>query len=484
MVVDREKLLQRANARVEDFHRLMDAGLICQSGDFWPSVHYPPITMYRPVKEGEDLLEGFTMPDDELIDIYVHIPFCARHCVFCHYPVLLGEQMEEKDKYLDALEREMELFLQRMDVKQVKARSVLFGGGTPTFLTPKQLERNLKYFNRMFDISKCGQFNYDVDPVTLIDKDGTDRLKIMQDHGVDRLTIGFQSLDPHVLKMMGRHHGVQECYDVLEACRKFDFQLNIEFIFGHPGETIDNWIEVMEKAVTLPTDEIQLYRLKVEAYGDYQGPVKTLKEKRPEDVPTHDEAIMMKQIAHDILNANGYYENLRRVFAKKREHFSLYAHNQCCMLHDEIGFGLTAFSSMRDRFRLNTQSMKEYYTKIEKGQLPVNRGLIRNLDQNIRWSIILPLKNRDIYKPNFQRICGIPIDGVFQRKFDLLKEHGLIEEDEYSIRLTKLGRFFADEVVEGFHHPDHVPFPRNAYTRGPLYPYDNAFPYETEMVLA
>src|SRR5258707_3453391 len=111
---------------------------------------------------------------------------------------------------------------------------------------------------------------------------------------------------------------------------------------------------------------------------------------RPETAIESEDTIAMKQLAIDILNEHGYHENLRRVYSRKKEHYSHYARNQCCNLLDEIGIGLTAFSSLRDRYILNTASFEEYYQKIESGKLPLNRGLVRSPEEQIRWAIILP----------------------------------------------------------------------------------------------
>ena len=474
-VAEREQLIERGRGRIGDLNQLREAGLICKDGDFFPSVHYPPITMYPPVTQ-EELFEGYTVPEDGLFDVYAHIPFCHRRCVFCHYPVKFGEQIDEKNRYLDALEREMDLYMNLLGLDKIKTRSILIGGGTPTYLTPDQLKRFLEYFVARVDLSACKQFNYDVDPATLVGPEGIERLRIMRDYGVDRLTIGVQSLNDQILKTMNRPHDAKQAVDSIDNSRELGYQINIEFIFGHPGQTLENWIEVMEQAVTLGVEEIQLYRLKVEAYGDYQAPIKKFKERRSDEVPTVEEAVIMKQTAIEILNEHGYYENLRRVFSKERKHFSRYAHNQCCMLYDEIGLGLTAFSSLRDRFGLNTQYFDEYYSKIDEGRLPLNRGLVRSPEEQMRWAIILPLKNRDVRKKLFKKVTGASIDQVFRKKIDKLKSFGLIEEDEKSIELTKLGAFFADEVAEQFNHPDYMPFLSSAYARGRLHPYDDCEP--------
>ncbi len=405
------------------------------------------------------------------MDVYAHLPFCEQRCTFCHYPGKLGQQEEEKERYLNALEKEMDLSLRQLGIKKFKARSILLGGGTPTFLTPRQLDRFLDFFVERVDLTNCKQFNVDTDPGSLVGAAGQERLRIMKDHGIDRLTIGVQSLNESVLKIMNRPHGVRTAEESIYNSKEHGFQLNIEFIFGHPGQTLENWIEVMERAVLLPVEEIQLYRLKVLAYGDLQGHILKVRQENPSGIPSFDVMMTMKQIGIEILRRNGFHENLRRVYSKERRHFSHYAHNQCCMLFDQIGFGLTAFSSLRDRFALNTQSFQDYYDSIEKGRLPINRGCIRTPEQQLRWALILPLKNRNVRKSYFEKITGIPLDKVFVKKMERLKQYGLLEESGGMVQLTELGGLVADEVVEQFNSNEFMPFPEEAYALGALNPF-------------
>ncbi|WGR90761.1 coproporphyrinogen III oxidase family protein (plasmid) [Bradyrhizobium sp. ISRA443] len=476
MIAGLNELIARSRNRLDDLNRLRDLGIVAKGADFSPSgVHYPPITKYAPITEDE-MFADYVMPDDGRLDVYAHIPFCKTRCTFCHYPLKLGPKMiEEKDRYLTALEKEMDLYLRRLGVDRIKPRSILVGGGTPTFLTPAQLRRFLDSFNKRVDLLSSTQFSYDVDPNTLIGPDGAERLSMMRDYGVHRLTIGIQSLNPEVLRLMNRHHGREEALLAIEATKKAGFQVNIEFIFGYPGQTLENWAEVVEEACQLDVEEIQLYRLKVEAYGDYQGPIKQVLEKKRQPVPTNEDAIVMKQLAIEILARHGYREQiLRRVFTRHPEHYSHYAHNQCCRLVDEVGFGLSAFSSLRDRFVLNTADFDEYYAKIESGQLPVNRGLVRSKEDLIRWAVILPLKNRTIRERDFRRVTGRELDGVFADKFNLLKEEGLVANTKWGLTLTTLGCFFADEIVQQFFEPHHLPFAPDDYAPGPLHPLNHA----------
>jgi oxygen-independent coproporphyrinogen-3 oxidase len=470
---DRAELKAKADEFLVDYRRLKELGFINRSGEFFPSgVHYPPITMYPEITQ-EEMFKGYTLPDDGLLDIYIHIPFCHQRCMFCHYPVKLGpNQEQEKDLYLDALEKEMDIYLAQLGLDRITARSILAGGGTPTYLTVPQLKRFLDYFAKRVDMSKMTQFNYDVDPNTLLGPDGEERLRIMRDYGVDRLTIGVQALNDQTLKNMNRHHGVKEILDSIDACRRHGYILNIEFIFGYPGQTLDSWIDDIEMAMALDVDEIQMYRLKVDAYGDYQGPVKNIVEKQTLRVPTDEEAISMKRIAIDMLRSEGHDEKIRRVWTRNKKYYSHYAWNQCCMLYDEVGFGLTAFSSLRDRYVLNTQYFEEYYAMIAAGKLPLNRGLVRNPDEQRRWSAVLPLKNSFIQKKLYRERTGGDVSADFGGKIERLKEYGFLTEDANFVTPTRLGTFYADEMVQHFYSSKYLPVPRTEYVEGPLNPYN------------
>lgn len=451
---------------------LKNSGFLPLNDEFLPAVHYPPITMYP--RSNEDLfLKDYKNPVNNRFDIYVHIPFCIKYCSFCHYPVMIGENKQEKDKYLCALEKEIELYMGRLNIDKIKSRSVLIGGGTPTYLEPSQLKRFLDFLNSKVDLSSCTQFSYDVDPITISGDEGTERLKIMKNSGVTRLTIGIQSLDDNLLKLMNRHHNAAEAIESVEKTKKMGFKLCIEFIYGYPTQTLDSWIQTIRQAINLGVDEIQIYRLKIIPYGDHTGFIANKFKTTQESFPNLDEIMLMKMSAIIMLAENKYTENLIRVFTRDRQEYSHYAHNQCCSLLDQLGFGLTAFSSLRDRFGLNTQDFNEYYNAISQNRLPLNRSLVRNYDDQIRWALILPLKNRQVYKKYYQKVTGASLNDIFRKKIEKLKNLGLLFEDEFTLKLTERGRFFADETCHQFYHPAFMPFPREAYAKNSLSPYED-----------
>ncbi len=466
-----EKYFEKADQMVDVYHKYQELGMIVKHGDFIPAVHYPPITKY-PLITQEEAFKGYSVPEDGMIDIYVHIPFCRKRCVFCHYPSIYGGTSSQKDEYLAALEKEMDLYLQQLGINKLKPRSILVGGGTPTDLTPSQLKHYLEFFTKRVDLSSCLQYNYDVDPWTLVGPDGHERLKIMKDFGVNRLTIGIQSLTPEIMKLMNRSHDKATAIESIKNTLDYGYQLDIEFIYGYPHQTYENWIQDLEEATSLGSHEIQLYRLKYEAYGDQVGLINNFRITHPEQVPSTEMTMKLKQIGINVLAAHGYHENLGRVYTKKRNYISRYAFNQCCNLYDQIGLGQTAFSSLRDRFILNTQQFPEYYKSIQEGRLPLNRGYVRDFEAQQRWSAILPLKNFKIRKKYFEKKVGIPFNKSYvYPTIETMKKYDLVYEDENYVSLTELGRFFPDEVVELMYAPKFAPFEPMYYNDGPLNPY-------------
>lgn len=467
-------LIQLSQSRWEEFQRLQESGLIPKHGDFSPAgVHYPPITNYQPIAP-EEAYKGFSEVESGKFDVYIHIPFCEKRCLFCHYPSHYGSRSEEKDKYIMALDKEMENWLRFKGMGKVKARTILFGGGTPTDLTPVQLDRLLGNFVKRVDINDCIQFNYDVDPTTLVGENGLERLRIIKEYKGDRLTIGVQSLNDTVLRKMNRSHNAATAKEAIDNCLKMGFKVNIEFIFGHPGETLQNWVDVIEEACTLGVDEIQLYRLKIEPYGDQEGTIKRFAHYHQDELISVEDTIRMKELSNIILAEYGYNENLRRVFTRDKRNISLYAYDQCCRLKDQVGFGLSAFSSFNDRFLINTPNFEEYYRRADEGRIPTNRALLRNADQQARWSAILPLKNYFIDKKLFKKINGREVTEVFPLQLELLKSFGMIEETDNKVELTSLGAFYSDEIVHVFYEPQHQSFPREDFSEGVLNPYNFA----------
>jgi oxygen-independent coproporphyrinogen-3 oxidase len=463
-------LLDRADKAVKDFHELIDLGLINKRGEFVPTLMYLPMTQHPPITE-EEFLKGYKLPADNRFCVYLHVPFCIVQCAFCHFPNVIGATEGDKDAYFSYMEKEMDLYLKKLGVSRIKARSMLLGGGTPTNVSPAQLKRLLKAMTAHVDTDELTQFSCDLDPLTMLGWEGKERMRMLRDAGVSRLALGVQSFSDDMLKRMGRHHNAADTIRAIGVAKEMGFDLNRELIYGYPGETPEHWVEMVKQAMGLAVDEIMIYRLKILPYGAKPGAITSLFDSRGNPLISNDEQIRLKSVAMELLESNGYHETITRFFSRKQEGYSQYSSNFMGDQYDNIGFGLYAMSMFRDRFKQNTLDMKEYFSELDAGRLPLKTGIVRTRDQQLRRNVVMPLKNRHVSKKAFREITGAEVGEVFAKKIALLKSYGLLQEDAEFLKPTAKGRFFVDEITQFFFHPDYMPFGRDKFNEGPLNPF-------------
>lgn len=463
-------LLDKSDRSVREFRELIESGLINSAGEFVPTLMYPPMMQHPPMKQ-EEFLEGFELPKDNRFTVYAHFPFCIQQCSFCHFPNIITNSDHDKDVYLDHLEKEMDIYLSRLGIRELKARSILLGGGTPTFQTPAQLKRFMNFFTARVNLNSLTQFSCDLDPLTMIGYEGRERLRILKSFKVTRLAMGVQAFSDEMLKQMGRHHNAADTARAIGQAKEMGFKVNIELIYGYPGETPEHWAETVRQALSYDVDEIMIYRLKILPYGNHTGNINKLLNTREDALRANDAQIRLKAAAINILEDHGYGETTTRFFSKTPQDYSYYSSDWMGEQLDNIGFGNYAMSMLHDRFAQNTSVDKEYYDAIQAGRLPIKSGIIRTRDQQLRRNIVMPLKNRHLPKKQFQEKTGVEVHAAFGRKIELLKKFDLLEEDAETIRPTRKGRFFIDEVTQFFYHPDFMPFSRDKYQDGPLNPH-------------
>ncbi|OGR01299.1 MAG: hypothetical protein A2284_08710 [Deltaproteobacteria bacterium RIFOXYA12_FULL_61_11] len=463
----------RAREYVALYEHFQNLGMICRQGDFFPGIAYPPVTMYPPI-DPDTLLEGYCPPRDGAFDLYLHVPFCDRCCTYCHYPVQVRPDEAAISAMLEALVGELDLYLRRFALGRLKVRSILLGGGTPTYLQPAVLDHFLGQVASRIDTTAGTQFNVDLDPQTMLGTIGAERLSVLAAHGVDRLTIGINSFDDRILAHMNRPHDAAEAVIAIRRAQEVGFQLDIEFIFGYPHQTLESWTDTMMQAIALQPEEIQIYRLKVKPYGDRTGTITRMIERKQIVQPEWQQAILMKRCAHLLFEADGRVQTLIRVFAKDPNIYSRYAESLDCTLRDLLALGPTAFSSFPDRFFLNCGDFRTYIERIRSGCLAIDRGVLRNREQQVRWALALPLRCRSVRRGPFERQTGVALDRVFPLKLRRLEDHGLLTRDAEGVALTPRGRFFADEIALQFYQPQFQPFPRADYREGPLNPYHDS----------
>jgi oxygen-independent coproporphyrinogen-3 oxidase len=214
------------------------------------------------------IFRNFTYDEAHRNSVYFHIPFCPRRCAYCHWVVSVGNPPEERDRYLDAMMKEVRIYKGILGARTISPTSMLIGGGTPSMLSPAQTERFLRSVAEEFDLGKCRQITCEIEPTTILGDEGKAKLLALKKGGVNRISLGVQSFDDGILRSTGRLHGSQDVRDAIRAIREAGFEsLSIDLIYGYPGSTLEKWEETLMTAASLGIDAYPLYRLRIVPHG-------------------------------------------------------------------------------------------------------------------------------------------------------------------------------------------------------------------------
>src|SRR6185436_1406322 len=215
--------------------------------------NYPPFSVWTQEaveREAEAALDA-PAADGVPLGWYLHIPFCRKRCHFCYFRVYTNKNAQEVEQYLDLVAREWEMYLTRRAVAGRPLNFVYFGGGTPSFLSTKQLESLVERLTKTSPWTGAEEITFECEPGTLTEA----KLKAIRNLGVTRLSLGVENFDNRILEINGRAHRAGEIQRAYDWARALDFpQINIDLIAGMLGETDENWQDCIAKTLALDPD--------------------------------------------------------------------------------------------------------------------------------------------------------------------------------------------------------------------------------------
>jgi putative oxygen-independent coproporphyrinogen III oxidase len=366
--------------------------------------------------------------------VYVHIPFCVRRCHYCDFNTYEGLQSLHRP-YVDALVRQIE----GRPGSHPAATSVFFGGGTPTLLDPAELGRVLKAVRARFGIAPDAEITVEANPETV---DGT-RFTELLEEGFNRVSIGVQSLAPHVLQGLGRTHSVMTALDAIGAAHGAGFtNVNADLIYGSPWESPGDWQVTLDGVVAAETAHISAYALTVE-----EGtPLATLV--RTGRVPDVDPDVQADRhgVAESVLRSAGYarYEvsNWARPGYASRHNLLYWCAG------DYLGFGAGAHGHIDGHRLWNVRLPRDFIAAIDNGESEVAGE--ERLDAGARAGEALMLGLRlsgGVGVDGFTRRFGRDALAERARDVDDLVSLGVLEADAGRLRLTPRGTLLANEAL-------------------------------------
>src|SRR5687767_2038842 len=203
--------------------------------------NYPPFSVWTAAAVERDALPALRSPERAPVPLglYLHVPFCRKRCHFCYFRVYTDKNAQEVENYLDVLVREMQLYADLPAYAGRPLSFVYFGGGTPSFLSTRQLESLVQRLDAITPWRNAQEITFECEPGTLTET----KLSAILNMGVTRLSIGVENFDDQILELNGRAHRSPEIYRAYETARSLNFpQINIDLIAGMMGETDDNWM--------------------------------------------------------------------------------------------------------------------------------------------------------------------------------------------------------------------------------------------------
>lgn len=376
----------------------------------------------------------------ETVSLYLHIPFCHTRCYYCDFNTYAGI-LPLREPYVRALLAEIALageLAQHAGGSLRRTRTIFFGGGTPSLLTVAQIRRLLNTCRASFALDEDAEITLEANPGTLSDG----QLAGLRAAGINRLSLGSQSFDAQLLKTLGRIHTPTEITQALSHARAAGFtSINLDFMFGLPGQSMSQWQETLEQALDLRPEHLSLYSLIIEEgtpFFDWTQEGRII----PGD---EDLCADMYEYADEVLQAAGYvnYEISNwSLPGHQSRHNLTYWRNL-----PYLGMGAGAHSFFAGKRFSNERDPQQYINTLKKQQLPVVESETIEKTQQMSETAFLVLRTaQGLHLPTFEERFATPFTSFVGNRLHTVEEAGLLEQEEGWLRLSKRGRLLGNEV--------------------------------------
>jgi len=373
---------------------------------------------------------------EKSLSIYIHIPFCRKKCWYCHfYSVPLKEELQRS--YLAALDREIDYYSNSQLTRGKTVETIYLGGGTPSLLSPQELDQILNKCTSAFHISPESEITLEANPESL----SPQKLKTYKRSGCNRLSLGVQSFNNHELLSLGRLHTANQAIQSYSLARQVGFtNVNIDLMGGIPHQTRKSLLKSLQMVAKLSPDHVSFYLLELEK----PSPLSLT-----EPLPTEETVEKLYWTAASFLADAGYQHYEISNFArpdKVARHNLRYWKDM-----PYLGLGPSAHSyTLNSRF-WNVSDVEEYIKSINQHQMAVAGQEEVTPTRRVEEALILGLRClQGIELTTFYQRYGVNILSRYEQELKSLTENSLVETTDHSLRLTKRGILLSNEVFQQF----------------------------------
>ena len=371
-------------------------------------------------------------PSDEDLGLYVHIPFCRRRCHFCAFYLEIARS-DRMGLFRSALAQEIALY-RRQDLLDGRVfQSIYFGGGTPTSLPADQLVALLTLIRATWPTAGAAEITVEAHPSSITVRD----LTILADAGFNRISFGAESMADKDFVSIGRFGQVQDTAAAVQAARQAGFRnINLDLMYGLPGQSLQDWICILESLMTLAPSHISCYALTIEEGTRLAQDIARNCVPPPDDILQID----MESAAERFLAEEGFSRYEISNYAKPD---SACRHNLLYWTGGEyLGLGPSAQSYLHGIRFGNVADLEAYAACLNDNRLPITERTILSASERQRDALVFGLR----------LLRGVPRKAIpaaeRDHQIDELIAKGLLDADHDRVRLTSLGRRYAEMVAE------------------------------------
>ena len=418
---------------------------------------YPPATELKETFDSHDYYKALADLNQRSspLSLYFHIPFCQSACYFCGCNVIVSNNKNIAQIYLDHLIQEVEQTTARVNTNKPVVQ-MHWGGGTPNYLTIDQVERLWKTIEKYFQFEANAEISIEINP-RYVDRGYIQALRRI---GFNRVSFGIQDFNPQVQEAVNRIQPRDLLFNVMDWVRAADFDsVNVDLIYGLPYQTLETFSETIENTIALNPDRLAIFNF---AYVPWLKPIQ--KKINVDALPSGEEKLEILQMAISRLTRSDYVYIGMDHFAKPNDELSVAQRNGemkrnfqgYTTLPDAelLGFGLTSISMLHDAYYQHHKKLKDYYKAIENQEPPIEKGVRLHREDILRREVIMQLMcHFELSKADVEAQFHLDFDTFFATELTELKRletDGLVRVHDDRIEVTPSGRLLIRNVAAVF----------------------------------
>ncbi len=441
---------------------VFDKNLIRRYDTFGPRyTSYPTAVQFTSEFNLEDYLDGVKHSNEDPIpsplSLYLHIPFCDTICYYCGCSKVITKDKSKAAHYIKLLKKEIKL-QGALFAKDRVVTQIHWGGGTPTFLSDKEIYEIIECIRDNFNVPADNEveFGIEVDPRTVDQQ----RLKNLNNLGFNRISFGIQDFDSSVQKAVNREQSNEQIKQHINDSRKLHYQsINIDLMYGLPNQSVQSFSKTLDTTIELNPDRIAIYN-----YAHLPEMFKPQRRINEEELPSAEEKLNIMQLCIDKLQNAGYvyigmdhFAKASDALVKAQQEGSLYRNFQGYSTHsdcDMIAMGITAISRIGNNYSQNVRTIDEYESYLKQDKIPVFRGIELENDDILRREIINQLMcNNSLDIKKLEKKWGINFKKYFESSLENLQQmadDGLLNIEKTKLTITTSGRLLARSICMQF----------------------------------